>query len=208
MWNDRYATPEYIFGTAPADFLRRVAPLIPAGAEVLCLADGEGRNSVWLAERGCRVTATEPSANALAKARALAAARDVAVDFRQVPVEDWDWRAEAFDAVAGIFIQFAGPDLRARIHAGIAHTLRPGGLVLLHGYALRQPAYGTGGPRDAAHLYDLPALRADFPGWEVLVAQDHDADLNEGTRHVGRSALVDFVARKPGPGMDAAGALR
>ncbi len=196
MWDKRYAEPGYLFGTEPAAFLARESGVIAPGARVLCLADGEGRNSVWLAGQGLRVVAMEASVVALGKARDLAAERGVAVDFRQSSVEDWDWSLP-FDAVVGVFIQFAPPALRAVIHAGIAKAVVPGGLVLLHGYAPRQIGYGTGGPPVVENLYTLEALRADFPGWTVLRAEDYDADLSEGTRHVGKSALIDFIARKP-----------
>jgi SAM-dependent methyltransferase len=196
-WDQRYAEPGYLFGTEPAQFLRRVAGRIAPGARVLCLADGEGRNSVFLAGLGFDVVAMDPSAPALDKARALAQARGVRVDHRLAGVETWDWTPDSFDAVVGVFIQFAPPALRAQIHAGIARTLRPGGLVLLHGYGPRQIGYGTGGPGDPTHLYTPDSLAADFPGWKVLVSGSYDAVLAEGVRHVGRSALVDFVAVKP-----------
>ena len=196
MWDKRYAEPGYLFGTDPAAFLARESGVIAPGARVLCLADGEGRNSVWLAGQGLNVVAMEASGVALGKARDLAAARGVAVDFRQSSVEDWDW-SQPFDAVVGVFIQFAPPALRAAIHAGVAKAVVPGGLVLLHGYAPRQIGYGTGGPPIVENLYRLEALRADFPGWAVLRAEDYDANLSEGTRHVGKSALIDFIARKP-----------
>jgi SAM-dependent methyltransferase len=196
MWDKRYAEPGYLFGTDPAALLAREAGVIAPGARVLCLADGEGRNSVWLAGQGLNVVAMEASAVALGKARDLAAARGVTVDFRQSTVEDWDW-SKPFDAVVGVFIQFARPALRAVIHSGIAQAVVPGGLVLLHGYAPRQIGYGTGGPPVVENLYTLDGLRADFPGWQELRAEDYDADLSEGTRHVGKSALIDFIARKP-----------
>ena len=196
MWDKRYAEPGYLFGTEPAAFLAREAGVIASGARVLCLADGEGRNSVWLAGQGLNVVAMEASGVAWGKARDLAAARGVAVDFRQSSVEDWDW-SQPFDAVVGVFIQFAPPALRRVMHQGIARAVVPGGLVLLHGYAPRQIGYGTGGPPVVENLYTLESLRADFPGWQVLRAEDYDADLSEGSRHVGKSALIDFIARKP-----------
>ncbi|THD82192.1 class I SAM-dependent methyltransferase [Aliigemmobacter aestuarii] len=197
MWDERFAGPGYLFGTDPVAFLPAHAGLIPAGGRVLSLADGEGRNSVWLAGQGFRVTAMEASGVALEKARALARARDVTVDSRQADIADWDWDAGPWDAVVGIFIQFAAPALREAIHKGIARGLRPCGRVFLHGYAPRQIGYGTGGPRAVENLYTLDALRADFPGWRVLVARDEDREIAEGTGHVGKSALIDFVAEKP-----------
>jgi cyclopropane fatty-acyl-phospholipid synthase-like methyltransferase len=167
-------------------------------SRVLCVADGEGRNSVWLAGQGHRVTAFDPSAVGLAKAARLAEAHGVAVDFRQAGVADWDW-SQAFDAVVAVFVQFAGPDMRAGMFQGFAQALVPGGVVLVHGYHVRHlsPGYGKGGSRDPANLYTSDLLRAAFPGWEVLAEADHDADLAEGDGHIGLSALVDYVARKP-----------
>lgn len=196
MWDERYAGKDYLFGTAPAAFVVGQGGVLPPGSRILSLADGEGRNSVHLAGLGHQVTAMEQSPVALQKARALAAARGVSVDFRQAGVESWDW-SQPFDAVLGVFIQFAGPALRATIHTGIARAVVPGGLVMLHGYAPRQIANGTGGPRAVENLYTLDGLRADFPGWQILRATDYDAVIHEGTGHSGPSALVDFIARKP-----------
>lgn len=198
MWEQRYADAEYHFGTAPAAFLTAQAHHLPPKAKVLAIADGEGRNSVWLAEQGHSVTAFDPAANGLAKARRLAEARGVSVDYHQARIEDWPWTAEAFDAVVAIFFQFAPPPLRAEIFAGLSRTLRPGGTLLLHGYAPRQVDYGTGGPPWPEHLYTLDLLHAAFPGWQVLRAADYDAEVQEGRGHSGMSALIDFVAVKPG----------
>lgn len=197
MWNARYDREDYVFGTEPAGFLEAQAGVLPAGAKVLCVADGEGRNSVYLAGLGHHVTAFDASEVGLAKAQRLAAARGVSVAFHEARIEDWDWSPSAWDAVVAIFIQFAAPPLRETIFAGIARSLRPGGLLLLHGYAPRQVGYGTGGPGVAANMYTLPLLEAEFAGWEVLDAADYDAEIEEGEGHRGRSALVDFVARKP-----------
>lgn len=197
-WDERFAGRDYYYGEAPADFLCREAARLPAGARILCVADGEGRNSVWLAGQGFRVTAFDASPVALGKARRLAATRAVAVDFHEATTESWDWRPGAFDAVAAVFIQFAAPDQRRAIFEGIARTLRPGGLALLHGFSLRQLANRSGGPRVPEQLWTLLMLRAAFPGWEELAAADHDAELDEGAGHRGPAALIDFVVRKPG----------
>ncbi len=196
-WDSRFATADYIFGRAPSGFVQRRIGLLPAGSRVLSLADGEGRNSVGLAAGGHEVVAMEASKIGQDKARALAEEQGVTVDFRLARIEDWDWDEAEFDAVVGIFIQFAPPALRAEIHRGIARTLKPGGLVMLHGYGPRQIEYKTGGPRILENLYTLELLRGDFPGWEEVVAEEYDTEIAEGTGHVGMSALVDFIARKP-----------
>ncbi len=198
MWNERYAGKDYLFGTEPADFLHRAAPWLRAGETALCIADGEGRNSVWLAGQGLEVTAFDPAPNAVAKAQRLAAERGVAVAFHLAGIGDWDWQARAYDVVAGIFIQFVGPEERAELFERIKAALKPGGLLLLHGYAPRQVDYGTGGPPTAENMYTLDMLRETFAGWEVLRAADFDAEVREGSGHAGRSALIDFIARKPG----------
>lgn len=195
-WDARYAAEGYLFGTEPAAFVAREAERLPAGSKVLCVADGEGRNSVYLAGLGHDVTAFDPSAVALEKARALANARDVTVAVRQAGVEDWDW-SRKFDVVVGVFIQFAPPAMRAELFAGMARAVRPGGLLLLHGYAPRQVDYGTGGPPDAQNMYTEALLREAFKEFEILHLADYDADIEEGAGHSGRSALVDLVARKP-----------
>ncbi len=197
MWNERYAGDDYLFGTEPADFLARAASWLRAGDSALCIADGEGRNSVWLAGQGLRVTAFDPAPNAVAKARRLAEARGVAVAFHETDLDGWDWSRQ-FDVVAGIFIQFVGPDERAGLFERIKGAVRPGGLLFLHGYAPRQVEYGTGGPPYRENMYTEALLRDAFAGWEVLRSADFDAEVDEGKGHSGRSALVDFIARKPG----------
>ncbi|MEZ5778106.1 MAG: class I SAM-dependent methyltransferase [Paracoccaceae bacterium] len=198
MWNERYAGQDYLFGTAPANFLHRAEPWLKPEQTALSVADGEGRNSVWLAEQGLRVTAMDSAPNAVAKARRLAEERGVNVDFHVAGIEGWDWDGTAYDVVVGIFIQFVGPEGRARLFDGMKRALKPGGTLLLHGYAPRQVEYGTGGPPDAANMYTLDLLRADFAGYAVLRAEDFDAEVDEGRGHSGRSALIDFIARKPG----------
>ena len=196
MWDQRYGQPGYLFGTEPAEFLKRESRHLPEGADVLCVADGEGRNSVYLAGLGHRVTAFDASGVALEKARALAAGRGVAPEFHLSGVEDWDW-GRTHDAVVAVFIQFAPPPLRDRILGWLAQAVAPGGLVLLHGYVPRQLEYGTGGPPQAENMYDTELLRAAFDGFEILRLEEYDAMIDEGPGHSGKSALIDLVARKP-----------
>ena len=196
MWDARYATEDYLFGTEPAAFLSREAARVPPGSRVLCVADGEGRNSVHLAALGHEVTAFDMSPNAVVKARQLAGRAGHLPEFHVATLEDWDW-SRSFDAVVAIFIQFLAPDARTAAFARIAGGVRPGGLLLLHGYAPRQVGYGTGGPPRPENMYTLDLLHAAFDGWEVIHADDYDAVIEEGRGHSGRSGLIDFVARKP-----------
>ncbi len=198
MWNARFDRPDYLFGKEPSGFVTRNADRLRPGETVLCVAEGEGRNAVYLAALGLQVTGFDPADLGLNKARVLADEAGVEVDFHLAGVEDWDWTARQFDVVLAHCIQFSPPDQRAEVFAGIDAALRPGGLLLLHGFAPRQVEYGTGGPPCADHMYDLDLLRGAFAGYDELHAEDYDAQVNSGEGHSGLAAMVDFVARKPG----------
>ena len=197
QWEEKFSTPEYQFGTAPNGFLVRENSRLKPQAKVLCIADGEGRNSIWLAEQGHRVHAVEAAMNAIEKARALALERGVTVKHEQVDLEDWEWPVEQYDAVVAIFIQFTDTVGRARMFAQIAAALRPSGVLLLEGYGPGQLAYGTGGPKSLDHLYAVDELRTAFPTLTVALLEEYDVKLDEGPRHRGMSSLVDLVAIKP-----------
>ncbi len=196
-WDQRYAKDAYVFGEAPNRFLARQAELLRPGMRALAVADGEGRNSVWLAERGIEVVATEISPLALAKARALANARGVSVDFRQADLLEWDWPEAEFELVVAIFIQVFGPEERALVFEKTKRALRPGGLILIEGYRPEQLGYGTGGPGVLENLYTETMLRAAFADFAIERVESYDAELDEGARHRGISAVIDLVARKP-----------
>lgn len=198
MWEQRFATPDYVFGTEPASFLTHRAGTFPAGASVLSVADGEGRNAVWLAAQGCQVTALEYAPSAIAKARKLADARGVTADFIEADVLAHDWPANAFDITLGVFIQFTGPEGRQVIFDGMARATKPGGRIALHGYTPKQLDYGTGGPGRLENLYTPDILTDAFPGWRVEICEAYERELDEGAGHSGHSALIDFVAVKPG----------
>jgi SAM-dependent methyltransferase len=197
FWDERYSTDDYIFGTAPNAFLASQAGLIHSGMQALAIADGEGRNGVWLAGQGVHVHAIDVSPVALEKARKLAAARGVTLEIEQADVLNWRWPEAAYDLVVAIFIQFAPPPERDRIIAGIRRTLKPGGLLILQGYTPKQIEYGTGGPPGAANMYTPELLREWFGDWDILHLHEHESVIREGSHHHGMSALVDLVARKP-----------
>jgi SAM-dependent methyltransferase len=197
-WNERFGAPGYLFGTAPNAFLAGQAARIKPGMDVLAVADGEGRNGVWLARQGARVTAVDFSPVALAKARALAAEAGVALDTIEADLAAWTWPKGAYDAVVAIFIQFADPALRRRLFASMIGALKPGGFLMLQGYRPKQLEYKTGGPPHAENLYTADLLRRELAGLEILHLAEHDSVIAEGTGHKGMSALIDFVGRKPG----------
>jgi cyclopropane fatty-acyl-phospholipid synthase-like methyltransferase len=195
-WQERFAAPGYLFGTAPNAFLKAHAHLLRKGEKALAIADGEGRNGVFMAEQGLDVLSVDFSPIAQDKARKLAAERGVTLRIEQADIINWNWPAEAFDVVAAIFFQFVLPPERDKIFAGIKKTLKPGGLLLLEGYGLKQLEYRTGGPSNPAQLYTRELLEQAFGGFSSLDIREYDAELHEGERHAGLSALIDLVGRK------------
>lgn len=193
-WNARYAAAEFVFGRAQSQFVRRMESSLARGSRVLCVADGEGRNSVYLAQQGHGVDANDYSPNAVAKATRLAAEARVDVAFEQVDLSTWTWPQAQYDAVFAVFIQFATPELRERIFAGLKGSVIRGGRVFLHGYTPKQLDYKTGGPPGAALLYTEDLLKMAFADCDIEMIEAYEADLDEGAGHKGRSALIDLVA--------------
>jgi len=195
-WQVRFAAPGYLFGTAPNAFLRMHSHLLHKGLTALAVADGEGRNGVFLAEQGLDVLSVDFSRLAQDKARRLARERGVTLRFEKADMIDWHWPPDRFDVVAAIFIQFAGPDGRDKIFAGIRRTLKSGGLLLMQGYRPKQLEYKTGGPPHVENLYTRTLLEEAFGDFASLDIREHDSVIEEGRGHAGLSALIDLVGRK------------
>jgi SAM-dependent methyltransferase len=195
-WETRFAAPGYLFGTEPNAFLKRQAHLLRPGQKALSVADGEGRNGVWLAEQGLDVQSFDFSPQAVAKARDLAGRRGVTLKTEVADMFTWPWPTAAFDVIVAIFFQFAGPDTREGVFGEIKQALKPGGLLLMEGYHRRQLAFGTGGPSNVANLWTRELLEGAFADFSSVQITDEDRALAEGDHHVGMSALVDFVGRK------------
>ncbi|HZW14115.1 MAG TPA: class I SAM-dependent methyltransferase [Noviherbaspirillum sp.] len=196
LWNGRYREPDYIFGTEPNAYLRGHTGLWQPGQRVLCVADGEGRNSVWLARHGLAVDAFDISDVGVTKAKRLAQHAGVSVNFQVCDCEQYEWPAGAYDGVVAIFVQFADPAMRARLFANMVNCLKPGGILLLQGYTPQQLHYKTGGPSAVENLYTEDMLRAAFSQMEIIELRAYEDDLSEGNHHRGRSALIGLVACK------------
>ncbi len=202
MWSKRYQDigNQYLFGTEPSHFLADRIDQFKKGESAILLADGEGRNSVWLAENGLAVTALEISPVALEKARKLASSRNVDVNFIQSDMLFHDWREAdflgKFDWVIGVFIQFVGRDGMAQQFKVMKELTRPGGRILLHGYTPKQLEYKTGGPSDINNLYTGQLLTEAFSDWKIEDLIEYEADICEGVGHNGRSALIGMIAQK------------
>ncbi|MBL8349362.1 MAG: class I SAM-dependent methyltransferase [Burkholderiaceae bacterium] len=195
-WNRRFSSDEFLFGTEPNAWLKAHAGVWRSGQRVLCVADGEGRNSVWLARRGLQVDAFDIAEVGVAKARKLAAEAGVSVNHAVADCDAYAWPDAACDGVAAIFIQFADPAQRQRLFERIVASLKPGGTLVLQGYTPKQLDYRTGGPPFASHLYTPELLREAFTGLEIVELREYEAEVAEGSGHRGRSALIGLVARR------------
>ena len=195
-WEGRFGVADYVFGKQPNYFLASCKTLLPKSGRALAIADGEGRNGVWLAEQGLDVLSIDFSPTAQRKALALAKERNVKLAFERLDVHAWDYPEAAFDVIAEIFTQFSSPAERARKWAGLRKALKPGGLLIIQGYRPKQLQYGTGGPKLVENLYTRAMLEGAFRGFRDIKIVEEDVEIQEGTSHSGMSAVINFTARK------------
>lgn len=193
FWDERFAEPELACGAEPNDWLLECASRI--ASPVLCLAEEQGRNAVWLAEHGHRVTALDLSSVGLRRAHELAESRGVHIETIHADLADWDG-PRGGGAVVAIFAHLH-PQIRRRAHRAVASWLRPGGVLVLEAYRPEQLALGTGGPGDAALLYTAVDLAADFEVLEIEHLREAERDVQEGRYHSGRAAVVQVLAHQP-----------
>ena len=196
MWDERYDTDDYLYGTEPNDFLRERVELIGEPPKrVLCLADGEGRNGVYLAGLGHAVTSVDASRVGLAKASRLAETKGVSLEILQADLTEHVFPAEAFDAVVSIFCHVPSAG-RPHLHRQVIHTLKPGGILILEAYTPAQVPRDTGGPDTPDRTPTAAELDAAYADLEILWSREFDRPVVEGRGHTGLGAVVQFVARK------------
>jgi len=197
FWNERFDKAEFIFGKEPNEYLVKQAnQFLKPADKVLCIADGEGRNGVWLAKQGMQVVGFDASDIALAKANQFAKDNQVVVEYSFSDTDSFAWHANTYDAVIGIFIQFADPQMRERIFQKTYEALKPGGILILQGYTPKQLEYKTGGPSLIDHLYTEELIRELTSEFKILELCSYEQELSEGPRHTGMSALLGLVAKK------------
>jgi SAM-dependent methyltransferase len=196
FWNERYAGPDYAYGTAPNDFLVACLPWLAPRGRVLCLGDGEGRNSVWLAQQGLRVTAVDIADAGLRKTQRLAAEAGVEVATVHADVTGFDFGSEPWDAVVSIFLHLP-PAPRRALHARAVAALAPGGVFVFEAYTKEQVAYASGGPVKEPDLLVAPAdLETEFPGCVFVHRFSGVRRVVEGKLHHGDAHVAQVVARK------------
>jgi 2-polyprenyl-3-methyl-5-hydroxy-6-metoxy-1,4-benzoquinol methylase len=199
FWNSRYAEPGYAYGTEPNGFLVSQRGYLKPGGKALAVADGEGRNGVWLAQQGLDVLSVDASEVGLRKAQQLAADRGVSIRTEQADLTTWQWPEQKFDIVVAIYVHFP-PEVRARMHRYMFEALKPRGILILEAFTPAQLNYKSGGPPVAEMLYTADMLRIDFAGSEILFLEEAIAELTEGKYHRGPGAVIRLVLRRPGMG--------
>ncbi|MFW2374332.1 MAG: SAM-dependent methyltransferase [Gammaproteobacteria bacterium] len=195
MWDERYSTDEYAYGKEPNDFLRKHAGIIPSG-RVLCLAEGEGRNAVYLAGQGYQVTAVDSSLVGLKKAQKLADERGVKIETHHADLEDFDFGLDRWSGIVSIFCHLPAP-LRRTVHSKVVSSLRSGAFVLLEAYTPKQLEYKTGGPPVAEITMDSASLKSELEGLEFIELNEIEREIHEGQLHNGMGAVVQLIAHKP-----------
>jgi SAM-dependent methyltransferase len=197
FWDDRFSADGYLYGTEPSDFLAERFSALPPGGNILCLAEGEGRNGVFLATQGMHVTGVDSSAVGLAKAQQLAAQRAVSLTTVVADLSEWDLGEDRWDGVVSIWAHLPAP-IRSALHPRLARALRPGGILLLEHYHPRQVGYGTGGPSDPTMMLTLDDLDTAFAGWTRVHTFEGERVVIEGSGHGGKSYVTQAILRKPG----------
>jgi hypothetical protein len=193
MWNQRYATEEFVYGTSPNSFLVQNTHYLTS--PVLSLAEGEGRNAVYLASQGLEVLGVDGSEMGLAKAEKLAASRSLTIQTQVVDLATYLPPANTFGSVISIFAHLPSP-LRKRLYPLVEASLKPGGIIVLEAYTKEQLARNTGGPKDPDMLIGCADLAREFPNLEIILSQEIEREVIEGKFHTGLASVVQFVGRK------------
>jgi cyclopropane fatty-acyl-phospholipid synthase-like methyltransferase len=194
LWDQRYQAG-LLFGSEPNEYLRSQGYRLKPGMKVISVAEGQGRNSVWLAQQGLDVLATDISSVGLAHADHLALERGVGIRTECVDLTTWRWPVATFDVAVEIFAHFPAM-VRSGIHAGIVLALKPGGLLIFEGFHVRQAGRPSGGPKDQDMLYTPEKIKDEFPGLQILELLEGTTVLAEGAKHQGEAVVVRMVARK------------
>ncbi|MCB1680908.1 MAG: class I SAM-dependent methyltransferase [Rhodospirillales bacterium] len=197
FWDERFGAQGYAYGTEPNVFLEESVSFIPSSGQVLCIAEGEGRNAVFLAKNGFDVSAVDISHAGKRKTETLASENGVQVSYTISDLDDFDLGAGAWDAIVSIF-GYIGPNAEARkfVYQRIQKGLKPGGIFIVEAYHPRQLEYGTGGPKDIDFLPALEEFKKAFEASGFLHGAEREREVFEGEFHTGASYVTQVVWKK------------
>ena len=194
FWDERYGADAYMYGKEPNDFLQQNIDALPQGS-VMCLADGEGRNSVFIASTGRAAWSVDLSTHGPRKTMQLAAERKVEVHAETADLATFDLGQNRWDAIVSIFAHMP-KEVRADLHKRVVSALKPGGVFLLEAYTPAQVGRGTGGPQDISLTMQLEDLRMELTPLTFEIGQEIERSVVEGTGHTGMASVVQVIARK------------
>lgn len=196
FWNERYDDAHFAYGESANDFLRDHATLFEQNSTILSLAEGEGRNAVFLAKLGCKVRGVDFSDIARDKALQLAEKANTAIDYDLADLTQYDMGMMQWNGIISIFCHPSESE-RTQLYKQIRQALKSGGIFLLESYHKDQLKYGTGGPKDASHLVTLDEIKLAFNGFDIIHAANVERNVHEGAYHTGLARTTQFIARKP-----------
>ena len=194
MWEQRYAEPDYVYGTDPNEIFKQELDKLAPG-KILLPAEGEGRNAVYAAEKGWIVSAFDQSDEGRKKALRLAANRNVTIDYLLRDLETVEYPENYFDAIALVFVH-TNAAKRNQIHTNLIRFLKPGGTLILTGYTKEQLQYDSGGPRELSMLFSQEELKDDFSGLHPIFIEQLVTDIKEGEYHRGVASVIRLVGLK------------
>lgn len=195
MWDQRYASEAYIYGTEPNDWFAEKLNIMKPG-KLLLPGEGEGRNAVWAASAGWDVTAFDQSPEAMKKATQLATEKEVKINYLVKDIRCFRAEENTFDAIGLIYVHMPS-EYRAKVHEELIKMIKPGGCMIFEAFSKAQLANNSGGPKDINLLYDPSEVREDFKSLKILEFQDIRIHLEEGQLHHGIAEVIRLFARKP-----------
>ncbi|XPF94680.1 class I SAM-dependent methyltransferase [Colwellia sp. RE-S-Sl-9] len=191
MWDKEYDREEYVYGKLPNDFLKSHYNSIPKG-NVLLLAEGEGRNAVFLAKLGYSVTAVDISSVGLKKAEKLAKENNVVIETICADLAVFDLGERKWDGIVSIYCHLP-ETLRQDLYKRIELAIKPSGVLLLEGYRPEQLTYKTGGPPLASMMISKETLIKELPHFSFSHLEALDRVVNEGINHHGLGAVIQAI---------------
>lgn len=198
-WNDRYSKEEFAYGEAPNNYLKEQIEKLNVGT-ILFPAEGEGRNAVFAAKLGWKVSAFDISDEGKNKAIRLAEANNVTIDYQVGELESLNYQSEQFDAIALIYAHFPAA-IKSAIHKTLDQYLRKGGIIIFEAFSKKHLEYlakndKVGGPKDIESLFSIEEIQSDFSNYEIIELEEKEIELNEGVFHNGTGSVIRFVGRK------------
>lgn len=198
-WNNRYSSEEFAYGEEPNNYLKEQLEKLKVGS-ILFPAEGEGRNAIFAAKLGWKVSAFDISAEGKNKALKLAEANHVEIDYQVGELETLHYQPEQFDVIALIYAHFPAT-IKSALHKTLETYLRKDGFIIFEAFSKKHLEYlaindKVGGPKDIESLFSIEEIQSDFPNYEIIQLEEKEIELNEGLFHNGKGSVIRFIGKK------------